>query len=73
MQKYYLYKSIYQYKYAKLYRNNNKEKNHIRKGKKTKKRKEKREKRKEKREKKDKKGKESKKTIIKKRVEKNKK
>jgi hypothetical protein len=48
MQKYYLYKSIYQYKYAKLYRNNNKEKNHIRKGKKTKKRKEKREKRKEK-------------------------
>jgi hypothetical protein len=69
MQKYYLYKSIYQYKYAKLYRNNNKEKNHIRKGKKTKKRKEKREKRK----KKDKKGKESKKTIIKKRVEKNKK
>jgi hypothetical protein len=66
MQKYYLYKSIYQYKYAKLYRNNNKEKNHIRKGKKTKKRK-------EKREKKDKKGKESKKTIIKKRVEKNKK
>ena len=69
MQKYYLYKSIYQYKYAKLYRNNNKEKNHIRKGKKTKKRKEKREKRK----KKDKKGKESKKTIIKKRAEKNKK
>lgn len=66
MQKYYLYKSIYQYKYAKLYRNNNKEKNHIRKGKKTKKRK-------EKREKKDKKGKESKKTIIKKRAEKNKK
>jgi hypothetical protein len=48
MQKYYLYKSIYQYKYAKLYRNNNKEKNHIRKGKKTKKRKEKREKRKKK-------------------------
>jgi hypothetical protein len=48
MQKYYLYKSIYQYKYAKLYRNNNKEKNHIRKGKKTKKRKEKRKKRKKK-------------------------
>jgi hypothetical protein len=48
MQKYYSYKSIYQYKYAKLYRNNNKEKNHIRKvkKKKTKKRKEKREKRK---------------------------
>jgi len=49
MKKYYSYKSIYQYKYAKLYRNNNKEKNHIRK---VKKKKQKRERRKEKREKK---------------------